>query len=374
MRAGSDARPKTAAPAPALTGSRTESPTDTAPSRSVAPSARAPTMLVLGGAGFIGRHAVAALRQRGVRVAIGTRHPRRRASEQRCGTCSDTATDNGLAPPAIDYREAHFERLLAADDWASLLDGVDVVVNCVGILRERGRETYDRVHHRALVALAAACSARALRLIHVSALGLEGPARSGFLRSKRDGEAALRASDANWRIVRPSLLDGDGGYGARWLRRVAAWPIHPLPRGARGRIAVLHVVDLGEALATLALREDAGAQREFDLGGDTDRTLAEHLAALRALRTSWPALHVQLPDLPARLVAHVCDLLHLTPFSFGHWELLQRDNRPQQNALPALLGRAPRAIGADAREDRTPSLRPMWVESALEAGLEPRKR
>ncbi len=374
MRAGSDVRPETATPASALPESSTELPTDAAASRSIAPSAREPAILVLGGAGFIGRHAVAALRRRGVRVAIGTRHPRRRASEHQRGARSDAATDIDLALPPIDYREAHLERLLAADDWASLLDGVDVVVNCVGILRERGRETYDRVHHRAPAALAAACAARGVRLIHVSALGLEGPARSGFLRSKRDGEAALRASEADWRIVRPSLLDGDGGYGARWLRRVAAWPIHPLPRGACGRIAVLHVEDLGEALAALALRNDLHAQREFDLGGDTDRTLADYLAALRALRTSRPALRVPLPDLPARLLAHVCDVLHLTPFSFGHWELLQRDNRPQRNALPALLGRAPRAIGADAREDGTPSLPPAWVASGLEAGLEPSER
>jgi hypothetical protein len=31
-------------------------------------------------------------------------------------------------------------------------------VNCVGILRERGHETYERVHHLAPAALAAACA------------------------------------------------------------------------------------------------------------------------------------------------------------------------------------------------------------------------
>ena len=37
-------------------------------------------------------------------------------------------------------------------------------------------------------------------------------------------------------------------------------------------------------------------------------------------------------------------LLHLTPFSFGHWELLRRDNLPSRNALPELLGRAPHPV------------------------------
>jgi NADH dehydrogenase len=112
----------------------------------------------------------------------------------------------------------------------------------------------------------------------------------------------------------------------------------------------------------LALRDDDGAEREFDLGGNADPTLAEYLAALRAVRTPKPAWRIALPDAPTRLVAHLCDLLHLTPFSFGHWELLQRDNRPRHNALPALLGRAPRAIGETPARDAS-TMRPVWADS-----------
>jgi NADH dehydrogenase len=204
-------------------------------------------------------------------------------------------------------------------------------------------------------ALAAACRARGCRLVHVSALGLDAASRSGFLRSKRAGETALRASEADWYIVRPSLLDGAGGFGASWLRRVARWPVHPLPADATGRIAVLDVSDLGEALAELALRPPAvgGAapDREFDLGGPQLRNLGEHLAALRHLHTSRPAWRLWIPGLLARLGSHFCDLLQVTPYSFGHWELLRRDNCPQHNRLPELLGRAPRPIGVceDAR-------------------------
>jgi NADH dehydrogenase len=285
-------------------------------------------VLVLGGAGFIGRHVVAALQARGCEVIVGSRHPRRR---WRSGA---TAV----------LRQARFERLLREDDWMPVLAGCDVVVNCVGILRERGRETWDRVHHRAPAALAAACALRGLRLVHVSALGLDAT-RDRFLSSKRNGEVALRASGADWHIVRPSLLDGEGGFGARWLRRVARWPVHPLPRGARGRIAVLDVRDLGEAIATLAL--DGAATREHDLGGLRARTLGEHLAALRAVSNLRPAWRLPVPDTLAAATARLCDLLHWTPFSRGHWELLQHDNCPRTNALPALLGRAPRAVGVD---------------------------
>lgn len=305
-------------------------------------SLKEPTVLVLGGSGFIGRHAVEALRNRRCQVVIGSRRPLKidallPANAQRC-----------------PRRTARFEELIEADDWQVLLSGIDVVVNCVGILRQRGRETYDRVHRLAPAALAEACHRRNLRLIHVSALGLNADARSRFLRSKLAAEQALRSSGADCCIVRPSLLDGDGGYGAKWLRFLARLPVHALPADATGKIAALDVRDLGEALAAIALKPnlpgDETRTREFELGGIDLRTLAEYLAAIRLSHNEKPARQWRVPGLIARAASHVCDLLHCSPFSFGHWELLRRDNCPAINRLPELLGRAPRRIGVNRQE------------------------
>jgi NADH dehydrogenase len=301
-----------------------------------------PTILVLGGSGFIGRHAVEALRYQRCQVVIGSRRPLRidallPANAQRC-----------------PRRTARFENLTTAEDWQALLSGIDVVINCVGILRQRGRETYDRIHRLAPAALAEACRRNNLRLIHVSALGLQPDARSRFLRSKHAGEQALKNSGADWRIVRPSLLDGEGGYGARWLRFLARLPIHVLPADASGKIAALDVRDLGEALAAIALRPnivgDDERLREFELGGIESRTLTDYVAAIRCLHTPRQARLLRVPGLIARIGSHVCDLLHWSPFSFGHWELLRRDNCPSINRLPELLGRAPRRVGANRDE------------------------
>ena len=281
-------------------------------------------VLVLGGNGFAGRHVVAALVARGHSVVIGTR------GGGRARRINDGKSE------AIPRVRARFEMLTDAHAWEALLDRVDVVVNCVGILRERGRETYDRVHHLAPAALAAACrSRRVRRLVHISALGLTDEARSRFILSKLDGERAVLRSGATTTIVRPSLLDGSGGFGARWLRWVARWPVHFVPADATGRIAVLDVGDLGAAVA--AICEVGSVPPIIELGGKRTLTIAEHLAALRAASGRAPAPCIHVPPLIARLVSHLFDLLHFSPFSFGHLELLRHDNVPSRDALPELL-------------------------------------
>jgi len=285
-------------------------------------------VLVLGGAGFIGRHVTAALKARGHAVIIGSRHPAR--ARRRLP----------LMLRECELREAHFERLGRRAAWHMLLAGCDTVVNAVGILRERSAETYDKVHHRAPAALAAACAFGGRRFIHISALGLRDGARSGFLTSKLAGERAIAASGARYSIVRPSLLDGEGGYGARWLRWFARWPVHFVPAAAAGRIAVMAVTDLGEAIAALCEREASDEWRAVELGGTVAPTMSEYLRALRGK----PALRVPVPPWLARLVSHLCDVAHFSPFSFGHLELLLRDNLPCPNALPRLLAREPLAV------------------------------
>lgn len=292
-------------------------------------------VLVLGGTGFIGRHAVKALLAAGCEVVVGSRRPARAGRRLPTEACD------------CERRRVHMERNLAPADWAPVIHGVDVVLNCVGILRPRGAERYEPVHHLGPAALAAACAAQGARLVHVSALGLRNPVRSGFLHSKRRGEDAIRASAADWCIVRPSLLDGDGGFGARWMRRVARWPLHMLPANALGRIAGLDVAELGEALARLArLPRLDPARREYELGGPDLHPLPDYLDALRRARGAGPAWRLPVPAWLSRLVAHACDLLHLTPYSFGHYELLRFDNCPAHNRLPELLGRTPRRVGA----------------------------
>ncbi len=296
--------------------------------------------LVLGGRGFIGRHCVATLRKAGASVVIGSRR------------------GNSAGRWALP-----FQHLCRVEDWRAVIAGFDAIVNCVGILRERPGQSYQRIHHDAPAALARACAERSIRLLHISALGLDDPAGSRFIRSKRDGERAMLVVGGELIVLRPSLLEGADGYGARWLRRVARWPLYFPPRSADGRIAALQVDDLAEAvLRLLQLTVEKltahAPNRICELGGSTAYSLCDYLHQLRPNHLK-PARVLALPHSLSRALAHVCDLLHFSPFSYGHLELLGRDNVPHHNALPALLGRAPSPIGPSAPAPQSnPTARP----------------
>lgn len=285
---------------------------------------RANRILVLGGTGFIGRHVVAALRASSSSVLISSREPTKHQRDY----------------PDIAFRAARFENLQAPQAWARIVHDIDVVVNCVGILRQRPNETYDEIHHRAPAALSAACAAVNVRLIHTSALGLHENAKSSFLSSKLLGERAVAAAGGDYSIVRLSLLDGEGGFGARCLRGLSRSPVQFIQRAARGNIAAMTATDLGRAIAALTDFPSLYEHREVELGGSRCYGYAEYLRTLRAQHTDSKALQISIPNWLARIGAHVCDGLHFSPFSYGHWILPQRDNVPLMNRLAELLGEA----------------------------------
>lgn len=264
----------------------------------------------------------------GANVTIGSRRPR---------------GDGPLPEQALVLHER-----LSPADWDDVVREYDVILNSVGILRQRFGETYDAVHHRAPGALAHACRTHGKRLVHVSALSLSLDARSRFITSKRRGELAIEKAGGNAAIARLSLLDGEGGYGAAWLRGVARLPLFVVPTSARGQIAALTATDAGDALAALCLdtalyRDDHGCDA-FELGGETHYGFEAYIRGLRERQGGGRALCIRVPGLLARLGAHLCDLFHFTPFSFGHWELLCMDNVPEPNRLRVLLKRAPQNV------------------------------
>jgi uncharacterized protein YbjT (DUF2867 family) len=161
-------------------------------------------VLVVGGSGFIGRHLVAALVARGLRVIVPTR--RRERAKHLILLPTVEVLDADVFEPGV------LERLASRSQ---------AVVNLAGILHsrrgrrdERGPNDYGpdfaRVHVELPQAIVRACRATgARRLLHVSALGAGTHAPSEYLRSKAIGEqVALAAEDLDATAFRPSVVFG----------------------------------------------------------------------------------------------------------------------------------------------------------------------
>ena len=270
-------------------------------------------IVVFGGSGFIGTQVVARLSAAGCRVLVPTRR-RERAKHL-------------LPLPTVDvvqidtFDTATLERLL---------QGQDAAVNLIGILHGRRGQPYGEdfniAHVRLPQNLAAACVATgANRLVHVSALGADPQGPSMYLRSKGDGEAAIRKQQGlRWTILRPSVVFGPQD---RFLNLFASLqrllPVMLLG-GAKARFAPVYVGDVVQAAvhALIGPKADDTVGRTYELTGPADYALAE----LVKLAGIWAGVNhgrgrpvIGLPGPLARLLALLMELAPGEP-------LMSRDN------------------------------------------------
>jgi uncharacterized protein YbjT (DUF2867 family) len=286
---------------------------------------------VLGGPGFIGRYVVKHLAGRGEVLTVGSRH----AADAKFLKLKGDVGQVGLVNIGIDD-EARLPALLA---------GKDALVNCVGILAERGAQKFDLIHHSAPARLARlAREAGIERLIHISAIGADPRSASAYARSKAAGEQAVRDAFPTATILRPSIVFGpEDDFFNRFAAMAMLSPVLPLIGGGETRFQPVYVGDVAEA-AVRALDDPAAAGRTYELGGPkiyTFRALLElMLGEMR--RKRW---FVDLPFPVATAQAYAMSLLPRPPLTPDQVEMLRRDNVVSSGALTlGTLGIEPAAV------------------------------
>lgn len=294
-------------------------------------------ILLTGATGFIG-HAVAhALRQRGHAVVRALRHP---------------------PAGADDVVQADFADVPGRDWWAPRLAGIDAVVNAVGILRERGGQSFRALHTEAPVELFHACAAAGVgTVVHISALGADASARTAYHLSKKAADDVLRALPLRGAIVQPSLVYGPGGSSTGLFNKLAVAPVLPFPQGARMRVQPVYLDDLVDGMVRLV---EAPPPRIETLvfAGPQPQPLRDYLADLRrALGEPVRQWIVPVPSSLFRAAAGVAGHLPGSMLDRDTADMLLAGNATEVNALPALLGRAPRPPRAFVAPERRAAAR-----------------
>lgn len=293
------------------------------------------SVLLLGGTGFIGSHLANRLTAQGVRVFVPTRRYERRKQVTLLPTVEMEQADI--------HDQATLVRLMA---------GVDAVVNLVGVLHSRGGSPYGKDFARAHVELprkiVAACKAAGVpRLIHISALNAAGNAPSEYLRSKEDGEQAIRAAgeDVAWTIFRPSVVFGPQDSFLNTFACLArAFPVLPLA-GAETRLQPIHVEDVGAAIAASLEREDS-FEETFELAGPKVYTLRELVGFASEQATGKRRCIMPLSGGLANLQATILGMLPGQLMTRDNLRSLERDSVASGAPMP--FGLVPRSVETSA--------------------------
>lgn len=292
-------------------------------------------VLVLGGSGFLGRHACEKLHRDGWNITVPTRRATRAAAVQH------------LPRVTVVQADVHDPRQLLR-----LMDGQDAIVNLVAILHG-SEEAFERVHVELPLSIEEACLADGVcRLVHVSALGVGLDAPSRYQRSKARGEDVLRAANLDLTVLRPSVIFGAGDRFLNLFARLQALaPLVPLAC-AEARFQPVWVEDVAEAIA-ICLRDDAAGRsshgQTIECAGPEVFTLRE-LVQLAGRVGSRERPVLALPDALGRAQAALMEWLPGEP-------LMSRDNvaamsvpNVAEGMLPGLqsLGIAPASVHAIA--------------------------
>lgn len=284
-------------------------------------------ILLTGASGFIGRHLQSALLAEGHEIVCVSRHAPKQA--------------NGR----LSYLHADFSQDTDKSVWLARLRDVDVVINAVGIFKEKGGQTFSALHTAAPCALFAACAdSDTVRLvIQVSALGADQQAETPYHLSKKAADDFLAGLPLRAFIVQPSLVYGKEGHSARLFKTLASMPFTLRFGSAAQLVQPVHVDDVAAAIAALVrqplpVAAEGRTARRITLVGPEPLPFTDYLATLRAGLGLGRLRTLRLPGLLARLAAS----LRIGLFDRDTLRMLDRGNSADPAMTARLLGHAPR--------------------------------
>jgi NADH dehydrogenase len=215
---------------------------------------------IYGGSGFVGRYITRRMAKDGWRVRVAVRRPNEAIFVKPYGVVGQ------VEPILCNIRDDNSVR--------AAMQGADAVVNCVGILAESGKNTFDAVQSEGAGRVARiAAEAGISTLVHVSAIGADADGESDYQRTKAEGEAAVLEHMPNAVILRPSIVFGpEDQFFNRFAGMTRLGPILPVV-GADTKFQPVYVDDVAKA-ACIAVTGKA-EPGVYELGGPDINTFRE---------------------------------------------------------------------------------------------------
>ena len=277
---------------------------------------------IFGGSGFVGRYIARRLANEGWRIRVAVRNPNEALFVKPYGV--------------VGQVEPVFCNIRDDASVAAVLNGADAVVNCVGVLAEQGRNTFEAVQAEGAARIARLAAAAGVdRMVHVSAIGADKNAASDYAKTKAAGEAGVLAHMPNAMILRPSIIFGqEDEFFNRFAGMSRMGPVLPVI-GADTMFQPAYVDDVA---AAAVMGVEGHAKGIYELGGpdvSSFRGLMETM--LKVVRRRRLVLNI--PFFVARIMAfgfRVASVLSLgiikAPITKDQIANLQGDNVVAEDA------------------------------------------
>ena len=279
---------------------------------------------VFGGNGFVGRRVVRHLRETGTKVRIVSRHRR-------------LAEDAGIEQIAAD---AHDQRSVKA-----AVAGADAVVNAISLYVEHGTDTFRSVHVEMAAKIARAASQAGIgRFVHVSGIGANRASSSPYIRSRGEGEAAVKSAFPGAVTVRPAVIfASDDAFLTTILRLLRSMPAYPIFGNGKTRLQPIYVNDVAAAIAQI-LRQSQKPYPIYELAGPRVYSYEELLRTVARIAGLRPVL-IRMPFAFWNALAGVAEMLPQPPLTRNQVELMQIDTTASER-VPGFraLGITPRSL------------------------------
>ncbi|MDI7864574.1 complex I NDUFA9 subunit family protein [Rhizobiaceae bacterium n13] len=272
-----------------------------------------PLVTVFGGSGFVGRHVVRDLAKRGYRIRVAVRRPDLAGFLQPLGTVGQ-----------ISFVQANLRYRQSVD---RAVEGASHVVNCVGILAPKGRNTFDAVQEFGARAIAEAARAAGASLTHVSAIGADVNSPSVYARTKGRAEAGILAIKPDAVILRPSIIFGpEDSFFNKFADMARLSPVLPLIGGGATRFQPVFVGDVAEVVG-LSVDGKVEPGTIYELGGQNVLTFRECLEIMLKVIDRKRML-VSIPFGIASLIGRLASMIPFVapPITADQVKLLKHDN------------------------------------------------
>ena len=210
---------------------------------------------IVGGSGFLGRYVARRMAKQGWRVRVAVRRPNEAMFVRTYGAVGQ------VEPILCNIRDDA--------SVAAAVTGADAVVNCVGVLTEAGKNTFEAVQAEGAKRVAQAAAAAGVgTMVQISAIGADPEGDSDYARTKAEGEAGVLEHMPNAMIVRPSIMFGqEDEFFNRFAGLSRFGPVLPIV-GADTKFQPVYVDDVAEAVVQGVQGKASGV---YEFGGpDTD--------------------------------------------------------------------------------------------------------